>query len=204
MSSAHPLIDHDDIRTWAEARHAQPACVRRTGGNGDPGMIRLDFPGFSGARSLAPISWDQWFRSFDDNNLALLVQDRTARGQPSNFNKLVSRESGTEGLPARRRRKQAARAGAGGRRKTSPKAASAGSGARKAATKRSSSKGSSAKRSASARSSAKGASARRSSSSRSGQGSRAAKSQTSSRQSTHGRTRHASAADRRTTRGCKC
>jgi hypothetical protein len=54
MASAHPLIDHDDIRTWAEARHAQPACVKRTGGKGDPGMIRLEFPGFSGNGTLAP------------------------------------------------------------------------------------------------------------------------------------------------------
>jgi hypothetical protein len=93
MASARPLIDHDDIREWAEARGAKPACVRRTGGKGDPGMIRLDFPGFSGARSLAPLRWDEWFKAFDANNLALLVQDTTSRGGRSNFNKLVSRDS---------------------------------------------------------------------------------------------------------------
>lgn len=118
MPSAHPLIDHDDIRTWAEERGAHPACVRRTGGKGDPGMIRLDFPGFGGRRSLAPITWNQWFTSFDDNNLALLVQDRTARGQRSNFNKLVSRESITEGLPPRRRRKAAGRSRTAASRKS--------------------------------------------------------------------------------------
>ncbi len=106
MASAHPLIDHDEIRRWAEARRAQPSCVRRTGGKGDPGMIRLDFPGFSGRQSLSSISWKDWFKSFDDNNLALLVQDRTARGQRSNFNKLVSRESVTEGRAPRRERKR--------------------------------------------------------------------------------------------------
>jgi hypothetical protein len=109
MASSHALIEHDEIQHWAEDRKAKPACVKRTGGKGDPGMIRLDFPGFSGAQSLSPISWDAWFKAFDDNNLALLVQDTTARGQRSNFNKLVSRESITEGLPPRRRRKQAAR-----------------------------------------------------------------------------------------------
>jgi hypothetical protein len=93
MATSHPLTDHDDIRTWAEARHAHPACVKRTGGKGDPGMIRLDFPGFSGKQSLSPISWKAWFKSFDDNGLALLVQEHTARGQRSNFNKLVSRDS---------------------------------------------------------------------------------------------------------------
>ena len=86
-------MDHDEIQRWAEERNAAPACVRGTGGGKDPGMIRLDFPGFSGARSLEHIDWNKWFRAFDENNLALLVQDKTARGQRSNFNKLISRET---------------------------------------------------------------------------------------------------------------
>jgi hypothetical protein len=91
MASAQPLIDHDRIRQWAEERDARPACVKGTGGKNDTGMIRLDFPGFSGARSLQPISWTEWFRQFDANNLALLVQETTGRGRQSNFNKLVAR-----------------------------------------------------------------------------------------------------------------
>jgi hypothetical protein len=102
MPSAHPLTDHDQIRRWAEERRATPACVKGTGGRGDTGMIRLDFPGFSGANKLQPISWTQWFRSFDENNLALLVQDTTARGQRSNFNKLVARKT-AEGRQKSRR-----------------------------------------------------------------------------------------------------
>ncbi len=93
-AAAHPLTDHDEIRRWAEARGAKPACVRGTGGKrgkDDPGMIRLDFPGWSGAESLESISWDVWFRAFDENNLALLVQDKTAGREKSNFNKLVKR-----------------------------------------------------------------------------------------------------------------
>lgn len=92
-STARTTWDHDEIRRWAEERKAQPACVRRTGGSGDVGMIRLDFPGYSGAQSLEPISWDEWFQKFDESNLALLYQDTTARGQRSNFNKLVGRET---------------------------------------------------------------------------------------------------------------
>lgn len=64
-------------------------------------MIRLDFPGYSGADSLEHVDWNEWFRKFDENNLGLLVQDTTARGQKSNFNKLVSREGGR---PSRGRR----------------------------------------------------------------------------------------------------
>lgn len=91
--SAHPLTDHEEIRQWAEERGAQPTCVRGTGGRGDTGMIRLDFPGYTGEQSLQPISWDDWFEKFDQHGLALIVQDKTGRGQKSNFNKLVSRES---------------------------------------------------------------------------------------------------------------
>ncbi|MBV8843175.1 MAG: hypothetical protein JO307_10235 [Bryobacterales bacterium] len=81
------------MRQWAEQRGAHPACVKRTGrGKGDTGMIRLDFPGFSGEESLQPISWDEWFKAFDENNLALVYQEKTARGQQSNFNKLISRD----------------------------------------------------------------------------------------------------------------
>src|SRR4051812_31240891 len=54
--------NHHQIRRWAEARGATPSCVRGTGGGGDTGMIRLDFPGFSGGDSLQEISWDEWFQ----------------------------------------------------------------------------------------------------------------------------------------------
>lgn len=94
--SARSLTDHEQIREWAEERGARPACVRGTGGGEDVGMIRLDFPGYSGADSLQSVSWDAWFQKFDESNLALLVQDETARGQQSNFNKLVSRDTAEE------------------------------------------------------------------------------------------------------------
>jgi hypothetical protein len=92
--SAHPLTGHEEIRNWAEERGASPACVRGTGGGSETGMIRLDFPGYSGEESLEHISWDDWFEKFDESNLALIVQDTTSSGQKSNFNKLVSREGG--------------------------------------------------------------------------------------------------------------
>jgi hypothetical protein len=87
------LTDREEIRQWAEERGARPARVKGTGGDGDVGIIRLDFPGYTGEDSLEPISWDDWFRKFDESNLALIVQDVTASGERSNFNKLVSRET---------------------------------------------------------------------------------------------------------------
>ena len=93
MPSAHPLTDREEIRRWAEERQGKPTRVKGTGGEGDVGMIRLDFPGYSGEESLEEISWDQWFEKFEDHGLALLVQDEAAGGEKSNFNKLVSRDT---------------------------------------------------------------------------------------------------------------
>lgn len=87
--------DHDFIRKWAEERGGQPAHVKGTGGDGDAGMLRIDFPGYSGESSLEPISWDEFFRKFDENQLALLYEEGERDGEPSPFNKLVSRETAT-------------------------------------------------------------------------------------------------------------
>ena len=83
--------DHDEIKKWVEARGGQPAAVKATGDQNDPGLLRIDMPGYTGDQ-LEPIAWDEWFEKFDQNQLAFLYQDETAEGKPSNFNKLVSRD----------------------------------------------------------------------------------------------------------------
>jgi ferritin-like metal-binding protein YciE len=89
--SGEVLTDREQIRQWAEERGGTPACVRGTGDKGDIGMLRIDFPGYSGGDSLEPISWDDWFEKFDERRLALIVQEKTAKGEKSNFNKLIAR-----------------------------------------------------------------------------------------------------------------
>jgi ferritin-like metal-binding protein YciE len=92
--SGNMTTDHEEIRRWAEERGGNPACVQGTGGKGDIGMLRIEFPGKPNAKDgkLQPISWDDFFEKFDERDLALLYQETTARGQKSNFNKLVSRQ----------------------------------------------------------------------------------------------------------------
>ena len=87
----HTTTDHDEIRRWAESRGGRPAHVAETGDRGDPGVLRIDF-GDADDR-LEEISWDEWFRAFDENGLALVYQEHTADGEESRFNKLVSREN---------------------------------------------------------------------------------------------------------------
>lgn len=83
--------DHDTIRQWAEKRHARPARVKRTGDDDDPGVLRLDFPGYTGDDELEEISWDDFFQKFDEKGLAFIYQEQTESGELSNFNKLVNR-----------------------------------------------------------------------------------------------------------------
>lgn len=79
--------DRDEIRRWVEARGGFPAHVRQTGGGNDLGVLRIDYPGYSGTDTLERITWDQWFDAFDRNRLAFLYQDK----RNSRFSKLVSR-----------------------------------------------------------------------------------------------------------------
>ena len=87
MATAKATTDHDAIRKWVETRGGHPARVKATGRGKDPGILRIDFPGFSGEETLEEIEWDEFFQWFDRNNLAILLSP--TRG--NRFNKLVER-----------------------------------------------------------------------------------------------------------------
>lgn len=101
MARAHRTIDHDTIKQWVEGRGGHPAHVTRSGSGEDPGILRIDYPGYSGEDSLERIGWDEWLKAFDANGLAFLYQEE----RDSRFSKLVRRndedgpeqEAGAEG-----------------------------------------------------------------------------------------------------------
>ena len=88
MSSSQTTTCHDDIRKWAEARDGHPAVIR-TKGRG--GVLRIDFG--EPEDNLEEISWDEFFKIFDENKLAFLYQDKTQDGGTSRFNKFVERSN---------------------------------------------------------------------------------------------------------------
>lgn len=93
--SGHTTTDHDFIRRWVEERGGKPARVKRTGSGDDPGILRIDFPGYSGGDSLEEIGWEEFFEKFEESRLAFLHRDiQGDDGQPDRFNKLVSRDAG--------------------------------------------------------------------------------------------------------------
>lgn len=85
--------DHDTIRQWVEKREGKPAAVKSTIKGADAGLLRIDFPGYSGGDSLQEISWDDFFEKFEEKHLAFLYQDTTSSGEPSRFFKFVSRDA---------------------------------------------------------------------------------------------------------------
>lgn len=86
--------NHQEIRAWVEERDGQPACVKGTGGKGDTGLLRIDFPGRGDDTKLKSISWEEFFEKFDEQKLAMVYQDQTRGGEMSRFSKLVKRSSG--------------------------------------------------------------------------------------------------------------
>jgi hypothetical protein len=83
--------DHNLIRQWVEERGGTPACVRGTGDPDDVGVLRIDFPGDTGAESLQPISWPDFFDKFEERKLAFLHRPQSKDGGRSYFNKLIKR-----------------------------------------------------------------------------------------------------------------
>ena len=78
------LTDHDEIRSWAAARMGSPAVVDISTEGGTQPMLRLVFgqasyqdqdrgdrPPNAGGYEL--VEWDEWFRIFDAQRLALVV-----------------------------------------------------------------------------------------------------------------------------------
>ena len=95
-SESKVTTNHDEIRRWVEERGGHPARVKDTESKKSPGLLRIDYPGYSGGDSLEAISWDEFFTGFDENNLAFLYQEKTKEGKQSRFSKLVDRSSADE------------------------------------------------------------------------------------------------------------
>jgi hypothetical protein len=80
-AKAHTTKDHEAIRKWAEKRGGHPARVKGTN------ILRIDFG--EPEPTLEQISWDEFFKIFDESDLDFLYQDKTADGKTSRFFKFV-------------------------------------------------------------------------------------------------------------------
>lgn len=89
MARAQATTDHELIRRWIESRQGHPSVVRATEGTraDSAGILRVDFG--EPEASLEAIGWDEFFDTFESNNLAFLYQD----DKDSRFHKFIRRES---------------------------------------------------------------------------------------------------------------
>lgn len=82
--------DHKKIKEWTEERDGQPAVVQTTSKSDQGGgLLRINFPGYA-EDNLKNISWDEFFKIFDNNNLRFLYQEELKDGGKSRFFKFVS------------------------------------------------------------------------------------------------------------------
>lgn len=91
--TSNVTTDHDEIQQWVEERGGHPARVKGTEKGSTSGVLRIDYPGFSGEERLEEITWEEFFDGFEKNELAFLYQDKTKDGKLSRFSKLVDRNA---------------------------------------------------------------------------------------------------------------
>ena len=101
MTETITLTDHEAIRSWAAGRAGFPAIVDVSPETGTQALLRLVFgqhayqdqdqaerPVNAGGYEL--VEWDEWFKIFDERELALVV----AADQPGSreeFHELIRR-----------------------------------------------------------------------------------------------------------------
>ena len=79
------------IEHWAGERGGRPATAEGSEHDGRPGVLRITFAE-EGRSRLQEISWDDWFRSFDERQLVFIYQEAKRDGSPSNFFRLDNPE----------------------------------------------------------------------------------------------------------------
>ena len=92
QSDSKTTKDHNTIKNWTEERDGKPAVVESaTNSSEGGGLLRINFPGYA-EDNLKNISWEEFFRIFDENDLKFLYQEKTKDGGESKFFKFVSDE----------------------------------------------------------------------------------------------------------------
>jgi hypothetical protein len=77
---------HEVIKEWAEERGGIPATVSGTEHEDHLGVLRFDFGGNDD--NLRHVSWDEWFKTFDERQLNFIYQENRSDGNQSTFFRL--------------------------------------------------------------------------------------------------------------------
>lgn len=78
MAQTTRTIDHQEIKGWVEERGGSPAVLEGTYDGFGSGILRIDWG--RGEEALDQLSWEDFFRVFDDNDLAFVYESGEERG----------------------------------------------------------------------------------------------------------------------------
>lgn len=81
-------IEHDEIRAWAQERGGRPAVLADSRADGS-GILRIDFG--EKEELLEPVSWEEFFRMFEENDFAFIGEISTPEGEHAYGYKFVAR-----------------------------------------------------------------------------------------------------------------
>ena len=86
----YTTTDPEVIKRWAEARNGRPALMREAGNNATTLVPSIYLPEYHYQASYDEISWDEFFKMLEEEDLIFLYQEKTARGDMSLFSRVVS------------------------------------------------------------------------------------------------------------------
>jgi len=85
---ANRTTDHAEIERWIEERQGTPAIIESTW-DGNTAVLRVDFGDPSD--SLIELSWEEFFRIFDESDQEFMYQTYTSDGRISRVYEFVDR-----------------------------------------------------------------------------------------------------------------
>lgn len=88
---ARRTTDHEEIQRWIEEHGGRPAIIESTW-DGESAILEVDFG--ESEETLMQVSWEEFFRIFDESGLVFLYQEEAGEEGESRFFKLASPEDG--------------------------------------------------------------------------------------------------------------
>ena len=88
--------DHEEIQRWAQDRGGTPACVHNPLANSTD--LRIDFLHEKYNDDVRGISWEEFFRIFDQQRMVLVYQTETEGGKLSRFGRIVKSDNVAQAL----------------------------------------------------------------------------------------------------------
>jgi hypothetical protein len=94
-------VDHKEIKRWAQMHGAVPAQFIPMHHDGEPAQLQFLFPNNRrNDTGLKPISWEDFFASFDVMELALMYELHEDASGSTRQNQIVHRRASATGASA--------------------------------------------------------------------------------------------------------